>query len=119
MTDMWNDSEIIDSVEYHDGAFRFEVCADEPTKVFLHTGCFRAFNFTCYRSDDDLHTESVDFECFLYICGQKRSIRNSRSLRLSPVDSHQKQEPLPGKQVQASGLRVRNRPFSYFLNIAL
>ena len=43
MTDMWNDSEIIDSVEYHDGAFRFEVCADEPTKVFLHAGCFRAF----------------------------------------------------------------------------
>lgn len=40
MTDMWNDSEIIDSVEYHDGVFRFEVCADEPTMVFLHAGCF-------------------------------------------------------------------------------
>lgn len=53
MTDMWNDSGIIGSVEYHDGVFRFEVCADEPTKVFLHAGCFRAFNFTCYRSDDD------------------------------------------------------------------
>ena len=53
---------------------------------------------------------------FVYICKQKRSIRNSRSLRLSPVESHQKQEPLPERQVQASGLRVRNRPFSYLLN---
>ena len=41
MTDRWNDSKIIDSTEYHDGVFRFEVNAEEPTMVFLHAGCFR------------------------------------------------------------------------------
>lgn len=40
MTDMWNDGEVIDSTEYHDGVFRFEVSAEEPTMVFLHAGCF-------------------------------------------------------------------------------
>lgn len=49
MTDMWNDSEIIDSVEYHDGVFRFEVCADEPTKVFLHAGCFSDFTIEFFN----------------------------------------------------------------------
>ena len=40
MTDMWNDGEVIDSTEYHNGVFRFEVSAEEPTMVFLHAGCF-------------------------------------------------------------------------------
>lgn len=39
MTDMWNDGEIIDSTEYHNGVFRFEVSAEYPTMVFLHAGC--------------------------------------------------------------------------------
>ena len=50
MTDMWNEGEVIDSTEYHDGVFRFEVSAEEPTMVFLHAGCFtelhRFFNDT-------------------------------------------------------------------------
>ena len=40
MTDMWNEGEVIDSTEYHDGVFRFEVSTEEPTMVFLHAGCF-------------------------------------------------------------------------------
>ena len=40
MTDMWNDGEVIDSTEYHNGVFRFEVSAEEPTMVFLHADCF-------------------------------------------------------------------------------
>ena len=67
----------------------------------------------CFKINDPI---MLSLNVFWYICNQKRSIRNSRSLRLSPVDPHQKQEPLPERQVQASGLRVRNRPFSYLLN---
>lgn len=40
MTDKWNDFEVIDSTEYHDGTFRFEVIAEKPTMVFLHTGYY-------------------------------------------------------------------------------
>ena len=40
MTDMWNDGEVIDSTEYHNVFFRFEVSAEEPTMVFLHADCF-------------------------------------------------------------------------------
>ncbi|MGN1219315.1 MAG: DUF4369 domain-containing protein, partial [Candidatus Cryptobacteroides sp.] len=40
MTDMWNDYEVIDSTEYHDGRFRFEVSAEQPTMVSLRAGCF-------------------------------------------------------------------------------
>lgn len=35
MVDAWDDSVIIDSTRYHDGAFRFEVDAAEPTMVML------------------------------------------------------------------------------------
>ena len=35
MVDSWNESAVIDSARYVDGVFRFEVPAEEPTKVML------------------------------------------------------------------------------------
>ena len=42
MVDSWNESAVIDSARYVDGVFRFEVQAEEPTKVML----------TCNESPD-------------------------------------------------------------------
>lgn len=44
MTDKWNDFEVIDSTEYHDGRFRFEVSAEHPTSVALRDGYFAEFH---------------------------------------------------------------------------
>ena len=69
------------------------------------------------RQDDIFSLNPLTLNDFWYICKQKRSTRNPRSLQMKPVDCSLEQEPLPEKQVQASGLRVRSRPFSYFVNI--